>query len=174
MRAIIMTICAAAAAGPGALAQPAQAPTPDVLERVYACRAIADDAARLACFDAATTALQAAETAGEFAAVDREQMASVEQESFGFRIPSLSALVPRFGASEEIPSVEMTVERVVRRASGHHAFVMTNGQVWVQVLAEDADNVEPGDTATIRRAIAGSFMMSSSGGRGAHRVRREQ
>jgi hypothetical protein len=170
---MVVSVAAALVSAPGASAQEA-ASTPDVLERVYACRAIAEDAARLACFDAATTALQAAETAGEFAAVDREQLASVEQESFGFRIPSLSALVPRFGASEEIPSVEMTVERVVRRASGHHAFVMTNGQVWVQVLAEDADNVEPGDTATIRRAIAGSFMMSSSGGRGAHRVRREQ
>ncbi|MBI1188362.1 MAG: hypothetical protein GC206_13695 [Alphaproteobacteria bacterium] len=176
MRATLIGISLAAAvfAAQGAVAQSADMATPDVLERVYACRAISDDAARLACFDAAATALQAAETAGEFAAVDRAQVQSVERDSFGFRIPSLAALVPRFGGGEELPDVELTVERVVQRANGYHAFVMTNGQVWVQVSPERARNVSPGDTATIRRAMAGSFLMTSSGGRGAHRVRREQ
>jgi len=171
-----MGFCLTAALGAGqAMAQPAAVETPDVLSRVYACRDVAEDAARLACFDAATGALRAADEAGEFAGMDRSQVETVERESFGFRIPSLSALVPRFGGGDrEVPNVELTVDRVVQRANGYHAFVMTNGQVWVQVEPESARNVRSGTAVTVRRASMGSFMMSSERGGSAHRVRREE
>jgi hypothetical protein len=132
----------------------------------------------LACFDAAVGRLRQAEQQGEFAGVDRAQATAVERDSFGFRIPSLSRLMPRLGGRDredsEIDNVQMTVERVIERANGYHAFVMTNGQVWTQVQAERASNVRPGVDVTVRRALAGSYMMSSARGGSAHRVRREQ
>jgi hypothetical protein len=174
MRALILFLWLAAAGA--ALAQePQQAP--DVLSRVYACSAIGDDDERLACFDAAVGRLRQAERQGEFAAVDRARAQEVQRESFGFSLPSVSRLLPRPGrGGDEAPvdNVQMTVERVIARANGFHAFVMTNGQVWAQVQAERASNVRTGTNVTVRKAIAGSYMMSSERGGSAHRVRREQ
>ena len=182
MRSLVFVLCLLAA-GP-ALAQGRPQPTlpsegPDILNGVYACRDIADDAARLACFDGAVGRLREAQTQGNFAAVDRAQVREVQREGFGFNIGGLTRLLPRFGGdnsdgqSDELESVEVVVERVSERAAGYHAFVMTNGSVWVQVVAERARNVRPGQTVRIRRAAAGSYMLSPGAG-SAHRVRREQ
>lgn len=176
MRSLVISLClfAALASAPGAAAQ--QAPSsPEVLTQVYNCAAIESDSERLACFDAAVGRLRQAEQTGDFAAVDRGRINEVERESFGFRLPSLSSLMPDFGGNrDEIEDVQLVVANVVQRANGYHAFVMENGQVWVQVEPESARNVREGTTVTIRRAAIGSFMMSSSRGGSAHRVRREQ
>ncbi len=180
MRSLVFVLCVLAA-GP-ALAQGRPQPTlpsegPDILNGVYACRDIAEDAARLACFDGAVGRLREAQTQGNFAAVDRGQVQEVQREGFGFNIGGLTRLLPRLGGgdaqSDDLESVEVVVERVVERANGYHAFVMTNGAVWVQVVAERARNVRPGQTVRIRRAAVGSYMLSPGAG-SAHRVRREQ
>lgn len=158
-------------AAPG-LAQDAQS-SPQVLNQVYACRDVAGDAERLACYDAAVGALRTAVQTGEVVAVDRQQAESVQRESFGFQIPSLAGLIPGFGAEEE-PATELVVERVTPLRDGRHIFTMTNGQVWRQVSAERAMNVRTGTAVTIRRAALGSFMLISSAGGRPHRVRREE
>jgi hypothetical protein len=164
-------------AAPGALAQE-RTPTPDVLRQIHSCANVSNAAERLACFDGAERRLREAEERGEFAGVDRAQAQEVQRESFGFALPSVSRLLPRVSnrdnESSAVDNVQMTVERVIARANGYHAFVMTNGQVWAQVQAERASNVRTGTNVTVRKAIAGSYMMSSERGGSAHRVRREQ
>lgn len=162
----------------GAWALPAHAQeqtSPQALTDVYACAATSDDTARLTCYDAAVGRLRAADQAGRVVAVDREQVATLERESFGFSLPALSSLLPRRSPDErvEIESLEMMVTRVVRRADGKHHFLMDNGQVWTQVEAQPAFNVDPGDRISIRRAALGAFMLSPEDGL-AHRVRRTQ
>ncbi|MGE0828524.1 MAG: hypothetical protein AB7O04_04135 [Hyphomonadaceae bacterium] len=161
---------------------PERAP-PEVLSGVYACAQIESDAERLACFDAAVGRMQQAQQAGDFAAVDRAQVREVERESFGFSLPSISRLMPRFGGGDDnedehedgvSDNVEMVIQSVRERTMGVYVFTMTNGQVWSQVQGESVRNVPPGTTVTIRRAAAGSFMMASARGGSAHRVRREQ
>lgn len=183
MRLFVIAFCLLAAGS--AYAQPRPEPTlpaeaPNVLTGVYACADISDDEDRLECFDTAVGRLQQAQTQGEFAAVDRAQVRSVQREGFGFNIGGLARLLPRIGGrdnepnqADEIDSVELVVERVVARANGYHAFVMTNGSIWTQVVAEGARNVRPGQTVTVRQAMMSSYMLSSGSG-SAHRVRREQ
>jgi hypothetical protein len=173
----------AVAATTPALAQaPSAAPqSPEVLQQVYACAEITEDAARLACFDRAVGGLRTAQSEGQFAAVDRAAVQQVEREAFGFSLPSLPRLAfPDFGSGQRNPdqgSVEemvMTIERVSTRGDGNAVFVMSNGQRWVQVTPERTNRVRPGGTVTIRRAMMGSFLMSVEAGGPAHRVRREQ
>lgn len=148
--------------------------TPTALRDVYACAPIAEESQRLACYDAAVGRLQQAETDGRVVTVDREQVATLERESFGFTLPSIGNLLRRNQPeTAELDRVEMQVERVLRRGDGTHSFVMTNGQTWTQVEAAPARNVEPGDSIAIRRAALGSFMLSPEHGRG-HRVRRTE
>jgi hypothetical protein len=173
--------------------------TPAALARVYACAQVSDERERLACYDAAVGRLRQAETRGEFAGIDRERARVVERETFGFRLPSLGRILPRFGggrtaaadtaAAPDAPptaaaasassdsglaELQMVVDRVVERPLGYHAFVMTNGQVWAQVQPGRVGNVRAGSNVTVRRAMLGSFMLTSERGGAGHRVRREE
>ncbi len=160
---------------PAAAQTPAEN-TPEVLSAAYRCVEIAEDAARLDCYDRAINRLRQAETQGQIVAVDRAQAATIERDAFGFHLPSLATLIPGFGGTEgaqaDIANVEMEVARVVELANGRHRFVMTNGQIWTQVDPQSVRNVRPGDTITVRRAALGSFMLSPRHG-AAHRIRRE-
>jgi hypothetical protein len=178
----LILICVLFVASPAALAQtPPPASTPGQLAEVYRCADESDAAQRLACYDAAVGRLKQAEQSGDFRAVDREAVASVRREAFGFALPNLARILP-FGrqgsVSEEIEQVEdrqtFQVDRVIERANGFHAFVMTNGQVWAQVESMSARAMRSGANVTIRRAAFGSFLMVSERGGAAQRVRREQ
>lgn len=170
---LVLFLFAALFAGPAFAQAPA---TPAQLRDVYACRDIADPAQRLACFDAAVGRLAQAQQSGEFAAIDREGQAEVERDAFGFRLPSLSRLLPFAGDREAAPapqSQQFEIARIVPLANGYHAFVMSNGQRWRQLEAQSARNVRAGQTVTIRRAALGSFLLIPDSG-AAHRVRREE
>jgi hypothetical protein len=160
-----------------AAAQPAeQVPTPEALTSVYQCAAVQDATQRLACYDAAVGRLREAETEGRIVAVDREQVETLERESFGFSIPSLASLIPRLGRQGGEPSIERIETQVERIFGGvaRYSFVLANGQTWTQVDPQDVRNVRPGDPVTIRRGALGSYFMTTPRGGAAHRVRRAQ
>lgn len=146
--------------------------TPEALQRAYQCAEIQDNTQRLACYDDAVGRLREAQSTGQVVALDRERVRSLNRESFGFSLPNLSRLLPGGDGAELPDRIESTVVRVVRRANGYHAFVLENGQTWVQVEAENARNVRVGDAIAVRRASMGSYMLSPARG-SAHRVRRE-
>ena len=174
MRIFFLTSAALAALVVASSAQTPAAPTPQALTDVYSCAQIQDDAQRLQCYDGAVGRLRTAETQGQVVAVDRQQAAEIERDSFGFHLPSLSRLLPSLGTgSQEMDSVQMTVASVRDNGQGYHTFVMENGQIWVQVEPERARNVRAGDTVTIERASLGSFRLISSRGGSGHRVRRQ-
>ncbi len=64
----------------------------DLLARLVACRTMADTSARLACYDVAAAALDAAERQGDVVVVDRNQISTARRENFGFSLPSLPNL----------------------------------------------------------------------------------
>ncbi|MBL8551951.1 MAG: hypothetical protein JNJ73_18325 [Hyphomonadaceae bacterium] len=188
------------AASTGAWAQASGEATPSALARVYACAETRDEGERLACYDAAVGRLRQAESGGDFVAVDRARVEEVERDSFGFNLPSLSRLVPRFNLGarsaarpetaasaiaapatagpdrdeDGLNRVQAVIERVSDRGNGRHAFILTNGQIWTQVEAQRTGNVQAGDSVTIRRASMGSFRLISDRGGAGHRVRREE
>jgi hypothetical protein len=178
--ALIIVAAAAGLAFSNAWAQPSAAQnTPRALGDVYACSAITDDVQRLACFDTAVGRLRQQESAGQVVAVDREHVATLERESFGFSLPSLDRLLPSLGGGsddaepEALERIQVEIARIVTDANGRASFVMTNGQVWRQVETQRTNNVRVGDNVTVRRAALGSFLLSPSRGGLAHRVRRE-
>jgi hypothetical protein len=148
------------------------APTPEVLDRVYQCASVTDDAQRLACYDGAIARLRTAESQGEIVAVDRQRAETVQRESFGFHLPNLASLLPSAG-DEDLERIETQVERVSSAGQGRYRFVLANGQNWAQAETRSVHNVRAGDTVTIRRAALGSYMLVSERGGAAHRVRRE-
>ena len=152
---------------------------PRPTEGIYQCAAIADDTARLACFDKAVADLKTAETAGKVRTVDVATIEKLERESFGFSLPSLSQV---FGRNEDagkpltqevdevtLPIASISVNRVTRKAQ----ITLENGQVWEQIDSEEISRskIRKAKEATIRKAAFGSFLMTIGGGSGI-RVRR--
>lgn len=183
MRALCISLVLMAALAGNAIAQqaPAEAQTPEALNKVYACAAVAGAEARLACFDAAVAAMRSAEAQGEFAAVDANRVRQIERESFGFSLPSL----PRLGllgrgraadtaALAEPPSTQTMRIARTSRFDGRDSFVMDNGQVWVLIEAKENRHARQGAEVTIRKAALGSYLLSVEAGGAALRVRRAQ
>lgn len=182
MRIILASLAFVALAGPVA-AQERTPASPNVLNQVYACRDIADEAQRLACYDGAVGRLQEAQNSGGLVAVDRQQAQEMDRESFGFHLPSLSSIFGGGGSSdsaastprfERVDNIPMEIASVVHRRNSPSTFTMTNGQVWVQIDDEVARNVRQGGRVTMRRASLSSYLMSVESGGPAIRVRRVQ
>lgn len=144
----------------------------ETLSRVTACRAIADSAARLSCYDTAVGALDAAERQGEVVVMDRAQVGEARRQLFGFEMPALPRL---FGAegSAELDSIETTLQGATRIADNRWVFRLADGGVWRQI---DSDSIRhrprPGDVVRVRKASLGSFLLTVGDSR-AIRVRRQ-
>jgi hypothetical protein len=168
-------ILLAGAAVPGALAQPAAMPEgrAAVVQKLTDCRKVADNAARLACYDAAAAALDTAEAKGDIVVVDREQARKVRRQAFGFRMPSIT-LFERGEKPEEIDTMTGVVAAARQNGMGHWVIRLEDGATWSQVDATDLfTDPKAGQPVKIRRASLGSYLMSI-GNQRAIRVRREE
>jgi len=165
---------AATAMGAAAVsAQPKSEGRTEVLQRLIDCRKVADDAARLACYDAQVAAVDQAEAKGDIVVVDREQARSVRRQAFGFTMPSMT-LFERGEKPEEIDNVAGVVKSARRGADGKWVVELQDGAVWAQIDTEKVSrDPRPGMEVKIRKAAIGSYMMNL-GGQRAVRARRQQ
>lgn len=177
MRHLTIAIAVAALGAPALAQDEPESP----LTAVYACADLTDDAARLACYDAAVGNIRSREEAGEVAVVDREQVARTQREAFGFRVPSLSSLIPNFssgndgdgGDSGEVDSIQAAVADYDYSPSGMLRVELANGQTWEQIDPERVRIYGRGPfQAEVRRASMGSYQLIIVGRTRAIRVRR--
>ena len=162
--AVLLAPGLAAAAEPAGRAQAFQA--------VLDCKKVADPAARLACYDAATARMGEAETKGDIVVIDRAQASAAHREAFGLHVPSLD-FVAKALAPGEMDRVSGVVQSARADASGRWTFALEDGAIWRMI---DGDLLRPphaGSKVSIRRAALGSFMMNVDGQPGV-RVHRDQ
>lgn len=157
-------------------ADPASAQGPgdarsQVFQGLMDCKAKSDPTERLACYDAAVGAMDAAEKKGDIVVVDREQAKAVRRQAFGFSLPSL-AMFEKGETPEELDRVALKVERAYRGGDGKWVFELEGGAVWAQNDSEALFR-EPkgGSKVEIRKASMGSYFMNVDGQR-AIRARR--
>lgn len=166
----LLAIAAASVlSGPPAPAQD----RPETLTRLLDCRAVADSAARLACYDAAAGALDMAERQGEVVVIDRAGVAETRRQLFGFEMPTLPRLFGAADAIAEIDSIETTLQSAALVGEGRWVFRLEDGGVWRQI---DSERVRfqnrPGQPVRVRKAALGSFLLTVGDSR-AVRVRRQ-
>ena len=166
------------------LPAPAQPTAQDVLEAMGHCAGIADDRARLACYDALAPRLKdalaspPAELPGGRAPTQEEQ-----RSWFGFDLGSLFGAEPaqqttpaQFGqntlpethakeehAAAEVDSITAGVSDVAYTPFGKFIVFLDNGQVWRQIEG-DADHAifpkREKTSVTIRRGLIGSYNLT--------------
>lgn len=142
-----------------ALASQAAWADPDALRR---CRALADAAARLACYDAIATPAAAAAAAAAPGAAPATA-------------PAGGPSAARFGLPEEPSPVDRIESRIAGRFEGwgpRDRIRLANGQVWQ--VADDSRGAYWLDSprVVVRRGALGSFLLEIEGVRALVRVRR--
>lgn len=146
---------------------------PAMLEALTQCRTIAGGPERLACYDAAVGALDAAERAGELVVVDREQVRESRRRLFGFSVPSIP-LLERGETPEEIDNLATTITSARQAPDGKWVLELADGSVWRQIDSTRVNtSTRPGTPVQIRRAALGSYFLSVNGAR-SMRARRER
>jgi len=132
-------------------------------QAVLDCRATTDPTARLACFDAAASSLDQAETKGDIVVIDREQASTARKQAFGFELPSLD-IFDKVMPKEELDRVTVTLKDAYRGSDGKWIMVLEDGAVWRQIDGEGPFNApHAGSTVKIRRAALGSFFLNIDG-----------
>jgi len=157
------------------------------MEALFACQSKTDDAARLLCFDQSVSALKSAGM-GANVTLSRDQIESLEQDAFGFDLPSLKQMRGLFGPKKSddkdaddgksLDRITLEVDRWETFNRGRYRFYLTNGQVWTQTDTDIIRRPREGENGVlaveIRKASFGSFLLKVNGKGRSIRVRRSQ
>jgi hypothetical protein len=163
---MLLILAALLAVSPSAAAaqrRNAPPPRPELFQALLRCRAVADEAERLRCFDTAAAALETAAERREVVMVDRAQVREGRRRLFGLALPR----IPIFGGGDDdepdedrIETVEGVVASASQNGQGQWIVALQDGAVWTQI-----DNrtlalfPRRGQRVVIQRAAMGSFMM---------------
>lgn len=163
---------ALALAAPAAARDKTPPPAPQAYKDLVACKAIADPAARLACFDAQVGKLEQATAAGEVVVTDRAAVRETKKGLFGFKLPTLGLFGGGDEDKDEVKEIQGTVASARTFGYGAWRITLEDGSVWEQTDSERlVFDPRKGDKVRIYRAALGSFRMNVDGQR-AIRVRR--
>ncbi len=138
---------------------------PRHLGALDACRAIASDTARLACFDREAASLLAATSSGQVSVVDRADMKAARRSLFGFSLPKLPFFSGDRSAEDTVDQLESTVRSVQPMENGRYRMTLTaDNAVWE--TTETKISFSPprsGDKIVIKKAALGSYFLRIDG-----------
>lgn len=171
MRLVIGAVVFAALSS-AAAAQQREADNNALITSVLNCRELADDQARLRCFDTAAAALGEASSAGSLVVVDREAVRRTRRGLFGFNMPRLPFFRGDTSQEEEVSEIEGTIRSVRALDYGKWTLTLDDNSTW-QTTEANTHNPAPraGQSVRIRRAALGSYMLSVEGQRGVRAMR---
>jgi hypothetical protein len=154
-----------ASTSPLMAADKSERPRAEIFQRLVDCRQIADENARLACYDQQVATLELAEQRKEIFLVDKKQVQKTRRTLFGLPIPNLGL----FGGGDKDDDTGQEgqlseIEAVVKSAStngGGWLITIDEGSAWQQIDSTPlALAPKPGMPVLIKRGALGSYKMS--------------
>lgn len=157
-------VAAALLLSTGAAAKKVEAgPPPQQVNELLACRTIADNAQRLACYDKSAAVIGEAVAKRDIVVFDRESVKETKRGLFGFSIPNLGI----FGDEEkedEIKQIEGTIVSTAFNADGGYIFRLADGSRWSQLDSKPfAIPPQSGDKVVVKKGSLGSYFLSIPG-----------
>jgi DNA primase large subunit len=128
------------------------------IEKLSACRAITDGAARLACFDREVAAFDTAVRDRKVAVIDQEDMRKTRRTLFGIALPRVKLFGDAEDGTPEIKEVTATIKATSQGEGGRIVFTLEDGAIWAQT--DDYPvfySVNAGQKVTLKRASFGSY-----------------
>jgi hypothetical protein len=155
-------IIGAGMAGP--VAAQDQSKPQDYLGELKACRAITDDAARLACYDAKISGIVVATDAGEVRIVDREDVRKTRRQLFGFSVPNLGILSGNDNDDEKDALFVTTIASARSLPGNGWRFTTAEGAVWeISNPHRKIAPIKPGDNVEFKKASLGFYFIRIAG-----------
>lgn len=149
----------------------------DVLQT---CRAIADDAARLACYDRLADAADKSNTivsVTELTPATAPPLppppasAPTPEELFGHDAVTSEEMMRQAAGIGRLEELDQRVTAMRRSPDGKLVLTLANGQVWAQIDSRRV-RLAAGDEVRIRRAAMGSYLLAGADMTQGIRVRR--
>lgn len=134
----------------------------EYLDRLKACQQVAEDGARLACFDAAVGRIITASDAGDVQVIDREDVRQTRRSLFGFSLPNLGILGSNEEATDELFTTTIASVRYTGRSSAR--VTTAEGAVWeMNNIPSNRRDFEAGDTVEFKEASLGFYFLRIDG-----------
>ncbi|WP_116968884.1 hypothetical protein [Blastomonas sp. UPD001] len=133
-------------------------PSPELFEALEACRAIADNVQRLACFDGTSAKLSAAVDAKQIVVIEEKEVKKTKRSLFGFRLPDLSIFGGNDNDSEEDKTLVTTIKSLGRAEGGRWNIGIPEGAVW-QTTEAMTFNPKVGDAVEIKTGVMGGYFL---------------
>jgi hypothetical protein len=136
---------------------------PKVYSDIVACRALADAATRLQCYDAASKSLEEATESRQVVLLDQGEVRKTKRSLFGFSLPK----IPFFGESdeeqdEEYKQIEGEIEAIQALSNGRYQFAVNDAGTW-QTTEGSWLILKNGQKFKIKRGAVGSYMLVVNG-----------
>jgi hypothetical protein len=163
---MIRLIVAVVALGLAGAAFAADEP-PAAIKALSACRTIADNAQRLACYDREAGALVQSVERNETVVLDKQEVRKTKRSLFGFSLPKL----PFFGGDKdpdkeepEFTQIETPIKTVRNIGYGKFRFTIDDGAQWETTEGINAFP-KPGEKVVIKKGLMGSYFIKFEGSR---------
>lgn len=135
---------------------------PELFRNLLNCRAIAENAARLACYDQSTIALEQAEAKKDLVVVDRKQIQDTKKSLFGFTLPKIGLFggggIKEEEEKDEVVELQSTVEAVRPIGGGNFSLRLAKDAGTWETMSQVNDAPRSGDKVRIRKAMLGSYL----------------
>lgn len=163
----LFVLAGALAVSGTALAQEKK-PTGDPFDPLRACRAIAADAERLACFDRVAGALVTAAEEGDLSVVNREEVRKTRRTLFGFALPDLGIFGRGDKAKEkyEADAIEVLNTTVATSRMTRDGIEVTTAEGAVWLIPSPPRRLmtpRPGQSVELRGGSLSSFFIRING-----------
>jgi hypothetical protein len=164
----IVAVMALAALAPGSA--PAKPKTQDarsnaLIQALSACRSVADEKARLDCFDQASARLAEAVDKKELVVLDQQEIRETRRSLFGFSVPNIPLFRGESGGDDG--KLETTIAGAAPLGGGKWRIRLEDGAIWdTNESRLGLSDPRPGQKIVIQRGTLGNYFLRIDGQRG--------
>ena len=132
---------------------------PELFSRLLDCRAITENAQRLACYDQSVGAVEEAEKKKDLVVVDRKEIRETKKSLFGFTLPKIGLFTGnKEDDKDEVQEIDSTVESARMVKGGDWSLRLANDAGTWETTSDLVGPPSPGDKVHIAKASLGSYL----------------
>jgi hypothetical protein len=136
-----------------------------LLQALAACRGVADEKARLDCYDGASARLAEAVDKKELVVMDRQEIRETRRSLFGFSVPNIPLFRGESGGDDG--KLETVIAGASSLGSGKWQIRLEDGAVWqTNETRLGLADPRPGQKIVIQRGTLGNYFLRINGQRG--------
>lgn len=136
-----------------------------LIQALSACRAVADEKARLGCYDQASDRLAEAVEKKELVVLDQQEIRETRRSLFGFSVPNIPLFRGESGGDNG--ELATTIAGAASLGGGKWRIRLEGGAIWdTNETWLGLSDPKPGQKIVIKRGTLGNYFLRINGQRG--------